>query len=54
VVNRRTELNNLRASLTENQQKLEENLNQYANLKKKLASLDDETLSLEAKAQQVN
>ena len=53
MINKRTELNNLKANLKERQEKLEAGLKNYFNLKQKLAQLGDDTLTMEQKMEQL-
>jgi UDP-glucose:O-linked fucose beta-1,3-glucosyltransferase len=53
LVNKRSELNNLKTNLKDRQEKLDQSMQQYAELKKKMASLGDDTVSLEVRAQQL-
>ncbi|KAJ2999895.1 Coiled-coil domain-containing protein 39 [Globomyces sp. JEL0801] len=52
LINRRMELNNLKDDLKERREKYELHLENHSKLKKKLVELDDETVSLEARAEQ--
>ncbi|KAJ3260491.1 Coiled-coil domain-containing protein 39 [Boothiomyces macroporosus] len=53
LVNKRSELNNLKANLKERQEKLEKSEKNYTEMLKRMADLDDETISLEARAEQL-
>ncbi|KAJ3323692.1 Coiled-coil domain-containing protein 39 [Boothiomyces sp. JEL0866] len=53
LVNRRSELNNLKANLKERQEKLDKGERNYEEMLKRMANLDDETVSLEARAEQL-
>ena len=53
LVNKRSELSNLKGNLRDKQEKLEASKNHHMDLKKKMASLDDESVTLEARAEQV-
>ncbi|KAJ3274245.1 Coiled-coil domain-containing protein 39 [Terramyces sp. JEL0728] len=53
LVNRRSELNNLKANLKERQEKLDKGEKNYADMLKRMANLDDETVSLGTRAEQL-
>lgn len=53
LVNKRSELSNLKTNLKDKQEKLESSKKHHADLKKKMGSLDDESVSLEARAEQL-
>ncbi|KAI8902852.1 hypothetical protein BC833DRAFT_571828 [Globomyces pollinis-pini] len=53
LINRRMELNYLKDDLKERREKYELHLENHSKLKKKLVELDDETVSLEARAEQL-
>jgi chromosome segregation ATPase len=52
-VNKRSELNNLKINLRDRQEKLDDSKNQYDALKKKMKTLEDDTVSLETRAEQL-
>jgi hypothetical protein len=53
LINKRSELSNLKTNLREKQEKLDTSQRYHGDLKKKMSALDDESVTLEARAEQV-